>query len=104
MFATWDESSDSEASSESEDSETESGNEVKALMTLAKFTFSDNNSTSEENLNSECENEEDLQDAYNALYKESCKIAVKLKLQKEKFSKLKEGFESLILEKSHISD
>ncbi|MGV8065543.1 hypothetical protein PJP13_29365, partial [Mycobacterium kansasii] len=66
--------------------------------------FSDNDSTSEENLNSECEDEDDLQDAYNALYKESCKIVVKYKLQKEKFSKLKEGFESLILEKSYISD
>ncbi|MGV7927171.1 hypothetical protein PJO48_29390, partial [Mycobacterium kansasii] len=40
----------------------------------------------------------------NALYKESCKIVVKLKLQKEKFLKLKENFESLVLEKSHISD
>ncbi|MGV7927197.1 hypothetical protein PJO48_29530, partial [Mycobacterium kansasii] len=67
-MATWDESSDSEASSKSEDSETESGNEVKALMTLAKFTFSDHDdSTSEENLNSDHENEEDLQDAYNVI-------------------------------------
>ncbi|MGV7343368.1 hypothetical protein PJI17_32230, partial [Mycobacterium kansasii] len=36
--------------------------------------------------------------------KESCKIAVKCKLQKEKFSKLKECFISLVLEKSQISD
>ncbi|MGV7343389.1 hypothetical protein PJI17_32335, partial [Mycobacterium kansasii] len=56
------------------------------------------------NLNSDHENEEDLQDAYNALYKESCKITIKLKLGKEKFSKLKENFDTLVLEKSHILD
>ncbi|MGV7994920.1 hypothetical protein PJP12_30090, partial [Mycobacterium kansasii] len=78
-------SSDSESSSKSEDSETESGDDIKALMTLARITLSDNDYiSSEDNLNSDCDIEDDLQDAYNALYRESCKIAVKLKIQKEK--------------------
>ncbi|MGK3945942.1 zinc finger CCHC domain-containing protein, partial [Streptomyces caeruleatus] len=51
MLATWDESSNSESSSKSKDSETESGDDVKALKTLAKITLSNNDDiSSEDNL------------------------------------------------------